>query len=169
MTAAKVAILVRRAAIADFTAVSRLRNQLQTASRARRPDIYRPLYLGSTEALFQSELAEPDALILVAELAGEVAGFAATYFADGTGGAIGFPRRFASIGSLVVGPQFQNQGAGRALLAAIEKAAHHDGVEVLTLNVDATNDQARAFYDRTGFGVEMEHWQKHLRRVRRIE
>jgi ribosomal protein S18 acetylase RimI-like enzyme len=167
------ALNVRSAGSADYVAVSRLRNLLQAEGRARRPDIYRARFLEDTAALFQSVLADPSETILVAESGADggtgVVGYVWFYIGDGTGSAVSFPRRFAVIHHLTVDPAYLRRGIGRALMAAAEAAAIADGVEVLTLNVDATNHDARAFYDRVGVGAAAEFRTKLLRQVRRFD
>lgn len=160
---------VRRATMSDFAGVVRLRDQLARQSRARRPDIYRPMMLGQTEALFNAQLGVPGETIYVAEIAGAVIGYAWVATGEGTGNDGMFPRRFAYVYQLIVDASTHNRGAGRALLASIEADALADGVEVLQLNVDATNVDAKAFYDRVGWGSVSEMRQKLLRDVRRIE
>ena len=162
-------VTIRRAAVADLPAVTRLRQHLSTAGRARRPDIYRPYLLGQTEALFLAQLNDPGDCFYVAEIGCAVIGYAWTNTGDGTGTDGTFPRRYTYVYQLVVDPAAQQHGAGRALLAAIEADATADGVEELQLNVDATNEEARAFYDRVGWATVSEMRQKLLREVRRIE
>ena len=169
MAAPTTRISLRQAIAADFAAVLRLRNQLVKESRVRRPDSFRPLVLGATEALFRSELSDPDGLTLIAECNGTAAGYAYVFTADHPGGDMNFPRRVTTIWELVVDPSHQRRGVGRALLRAIEAHATRDGAEVITLNVDATNNGARAFYEREGLIAKQEHRQKLLRHVRRIE
>lgn len=165
----QIIVTIRRAVVADLPAVTRLRQHLSTAGRSRRPDIYRPTPLGQTEALFLTQLTYPGDAIYVAEADCVVIGYAWTNTGDGTGNDGMFPRRYTYVYQLVVDPAAQQQGAGRALLAAIEADATADGVEVLQLNVDATNEEARVFYDRVGWATVSEMRQKLLREVRRIE
>jgi ribosomal protein S18 acetylase RimI-like enzyme len=59
-----------------------------------------------------------------------------------------------NIASLVVNPQFQRQGIGRLLMAAV--LAEHDGME-LTVQTGAENLPALALYAQSGF-VEVRRW-----------
>jgi len=48
----------------------------------------------------------------------------------------------------------EGRGVGKALMATVEAWATGRGYRLLTLNVFAGNDRARAFYKRNGFAVD---------------
>lgn len=55
------------------------------------------------------------------------------------------------IANLYVRPDARNRGVGGELLAAAEAALAAEGVETVTLDVLADNDDARRFYGRQGY------------------
>ncbi|MEJ7812676.1 MAG: GNAT family N-acetyltransferase [Gemmatimonadaceae bacterium] len=59
--------------------------------------------------------------------------------------------RHGHLAILAVAESGEGQGAGRALLAAVERWAAVLGYRFLTLNVFATNARARAVYERAGY------------------
>jgi ribosomal protein S18 acetylase RimI-like enzyme len=93
--------------------------------------------------------ADPDCLVLVAEIDGIVAGFVSaerrTHWA-------GDPELY--VGELVVSPSHEGQGVGRALVSAVTDHAKQHGLATITLDTGAANSNARAFYDRLGFTEE---------------
>ena len=162
-------ITVRRATLSDFAAVTRLRNQLIAGGRARRPDFFRPAVLGTTEALFQALLSEPEVAIHAAEIDGTVVGCAIVWTGTQGGHDWGFPQRVAFIRELVVDRDYHRRGVARALVAAVEAKAHHDVVEEVALFVDETNVEAQAFYERVGLTSQSQYRHKLIRSVRRME
>lgn len=99
-----------------------------------------------------------DQALLVAELAGRRAGFlhAVTRLDF-------FEQRPAGhVSTIVVAPDAERRGVGRALLAGAEAWARSRGYPTLGLSVFERNDRARAAYERAGFGVETLRYVKRL-------
>lgn len=86
-------------------------------------------------------LATPGAFALVAVEAGEPIGLAIARAAAGE----------AEILTLGVLPEARRRGAGRALVAAVEREAQTRGAEALFLEVAEDNLAARALYLERGF------------------
>ena len=80
--------------------------------------------------------------VLIAEHEGEPAGLAV---ADKQGTRVGY------LGSLYVRPAARGNGLGRDLVREVVERLRAEGVEVLELDVLATNETARAIYERWGF------------------
>jgi GNAT superfamily N-acetyltransferase len=57
----------------------------------------------------------------------------------------------ALLDELYVAPELRGRGIGSALLASAELAARHGGAEVLEINVDGGDTDARRFYERHGY------------------
>jgi GNAT superfamily N-acetyltransferase len=92
-------------------------------------------------------LSEPDAEAFVAMLDGALAGVIAVH--PGADSFTGHPRAHVEV--LVVAPEAEGRGVGRALLARVERwARDHDCREVV-LDVFAGNEAATAFYERCGY------------------
>ncbi|MFC7621405.1 GNAT family N-acetyltransferase [Microlunatus sp. GCM10028923] len=92
--------------------------------------------------------AEPSAAaaVFVAERSGRILGFAGvaerTHFSGELDG---------YLGELVVAPDAERQGVGRALVTAAEGWAGARGLRRLTLDTGAANQGARAFYRSLGY------------------
>jgi ribosomal protein S18 acetylase RimI-like enzyme len=82
-------------------------------------------------------------LVLVAEEGGEIVGAA---FGDLAG-----PDRPAHLNFVYVDPPARRSGIGRELVRAFVAAASAAGAEHVTLDVDTSNEVARAVWQRLGF------------------
>lgn len=72
--------------------------------------------------------------------------------------------RHGHLGILAVATEAEGKGAGRALIAAVERWAADRGHRFLTLNVFAGNERARSVYERAGFAPDTIRYAKELRR-----
>jgi ribosomal protein S18 acetylase RimI-like enzyme len=88
--------------------------------------------------------------VLVAEVAGAVAG----YVALGPALPLESSRHVVEIKGLAVDPAHRGRGIGRLLVEAAAQAAAARGARKLTLGVLETNTVARALYESCGFVVE---------------
>ncbi|MHB1931247.1 MAG: GNAT family N-acetyltransferase [Acidimicrobiales bacterium] len=57
----------------------------------------------------------------------------------------------ALLDELYVAPELRGRGLGSALLAAAETVVRQRGVELLEINVDGEDTDARRFYERHGY------------------
>ena len=95
--------------------------------------------------------AKCDGIVLVAELDGDVAGFA-TILAKVESGEIEDGNiEYGLISDLIVAREFRERGIGRKLLNAAESYAKTHGVKWLRIGVLAENYAAERLYDSSGF------------------
>jgi len=73
-----------------------------------------------------------------------------------------FGRTHAHIEILAVSSAAEGRGAGRTLVEAAEGWARSEGLDLITLNVFANNQRARALYQRLGYIPETLHYVKPL-------
>jgi GNAT superfamily N-acetyltransferase len=89
----------------------------------------------------------PTALVLLAFDAGRPVGVAVCFFGLSTF----LARPLLNVHDLAIVPEYRGKGVGYALLEAAEAAARQRGCCKLTLEVQETNQRARALYARFGF------------------
>ena len=144
-------VTVRPATVADAPAMGRLHVRAwQAAYRGQMPDDYLDgLRAADRAAHWESTLRREDlrGVLLVAERAGEVIGFAA----------VGPSRDPEGAGELYVinlDPDHWGTGAGRALLEAAQTELARPGFDEWVLWVLSGNARARRFYEVAGWAAD---------------
>lgn len=132
---------VRPARPEEAGAVAALFNAINSLDRPAPP-------VTMTAALVRRDLLgeDPRAVLLVAELDGEVVGFV-------TGNPLYDSGRAAEamfLNDLYVRPEARRRGAGRALVAGLAAVAERRGARCLWWGVDLGDDEALAFYAALG-------------------
>jgi GNAT superfamily N-acetyltransferase len=145
--------LTRSARLEDVSALVRLRMVNAEHHVGLGPSVHRRPKEDAVRGYFESRLRDgPDDLLLLAEVAGEVAGMAEVVLRPAPPEhQILIPRRTAEVHTVVLG-RYRGQGVGRALLNAAEQTAGDHGVEFLLAVVFAPNEEAVGFYSSAGFG-----------------
>jgi GNAT superfamily N-acetyltransferase len=95
------------------------------------------------------ELADPNGRFLIAEAAGQAAGFAYVHQGPGPEGVGG--QRPMEIGRIYARRAWIGQGVGARLMRACLEAAAEAGCDVIWLGVWERNPRAIAFYHKWGF------------------
>jgi ribosomal protein S18 acetylase RimI-like enzyme len=99
------------------------------------------------------QLAEPDAVLLVAEQDGHVIGYAYGAIEGYDYMALRGPA--AVIHDLIVDPEYRGRGAGQALLSALLAALTARQAPRVVLSTAARNESAQRFFERAGFRPTM--------------
>ena len=134
-------ITMRAAAEHDLPDVLRLYGQ---------PDFDngKTLPLDDARKLFARFARYPDYTLYVAEQAGRVVGSFALLIMDNIGH-LGTPS--AIVEDVVVAPQMQSAGIGRAMMEFAQKQSAQKGCYKLVLSSNARRERAHAFYESLGF------------------
>ena len=134
-------IHVREATSADWQAVASLLAELG------RPDV-RGLEAEARHAeRFESYLARPDTVALLAEMGGEVVGFVDLEFRQ----RLNFDAPQAWIPDLIVAERARGRGAGTALLVCAQELSRARGCWGMTLESATWRTDAHRFYQREGW------------------
>jgi ribosomal protein S18 acetylase RimI-like enzyme len=112
-------------------------------------------------AAYEADLADSkarahEAVILVAELAGDLVG-AVAYFPPGDRESRWFPNDFGYLRVLAVLPGNRSQGVGRRLTAACIERARDDGARAIGLMTTELMQVAKEMYERMGFVQQAEY------------
>jgi ribosomal protein S18 acetylase RimI-like enzyme len=101
------------------------------------------------------ELSDPKSLFLIAEIDGELAGYAKLIFESTEPDIVAeWPVELARLYSH---QKFLGQGVGQELLDACTKRAMETGRDVMWLGVWEYNPRAQRFYEKNGFTVIGDH------------
>jgi shikimate dehydrogenase len=146
------AVRVRRAAEQDIADLTHLHDLLQACHAERLPDFFKPASAPtlSPETLL-ALLADPVALIWVAEVDGVVAGYLYADTAPALETTTTYRLDRLWIHQLVVAAEYQGRGAGAALVAAARSHAHARAIGTVALSVWAFNERALRFFASQGF------------------
>ena len=166
---AAASVHVRPAHHSDFGAVSPIVDDFMAQHHRWQPSRFRPTLIGFTPAVFQSWIAHPDELNLVAAIDSGVVGYTRASRFAGSSNEFILPRRGVHVGLLMVAPNARRNGAGRALFQSVENWANASGAEFIGLDMSPQNATARAFYAALGYDLVNEYRAKTLRQVRRFE
>jgi GNAT superfamily N-acetyltransferase len=139
---------VRRAAEADLPAVLEMSAELSRLQEDWRVFAPRPGLGDELARSFQAALEDPDAILVVAEGDGRLAGMAS--------GHVHRPSLFSTVravelASVYVRPEHRRHGLARALTAAVARFAQDRGVERVKLKIFAQNEEGLAAWEALGF------------------
>ncbi len=145
---------IREAVREDMDQLDKLYSQVDELHRQAYPGRFRkPEIAGRPEAYYLERIQAQDALLLVAELDGQVIGFAEGYLRSAPDIPVLQQRSWLMIDSVAVDQNHRGHGAGKALFDGLEARANKRGITEIELNVYAFNQKAIGFYEKLGFEV----------------
>ena len=145
-------VIVRRATPGDLPAVMEMFDELADLQEDWRVFTPRAGLRAEMRRRYDADLADPDAVLVVAERAGEIVGMAA--------GHVLRPSSFSDelaveLGSVFVCPDQRERGVAGALAAEVARFARERGVQLVTLKTFARNEEALAAWRKLGFEPRM--------------
>lgn len=157
------AFLVRRAVLDDAEEICAVLSECDDLHIAALPAVFRqPDPPIRTPEAVSEALADPQAVLMVAEQDGHITGAALAYLRE-VHGPLLVPRRYAIVDVLSVSAPYRRSGMGRALMEAVHTWARQQGAEEVLLNVWAFNKEAIAFYRRLGYRTILRRMARRLR------
>jgi diamine N-acetyltransferase len=98
---------------------------------------------------------------LIAEVESSPAGYIYAEIIDRPETSFNYAYQMIYIHHVSVRPTLRRQGVGRALLAAVKAEASKRDIRMISLDVWTFNDEARAFFSRSGFTARSERlWKR---------
>ena len=143
-------MILRFAQEQDIPSLSRLLRQVLEVHHSGRPDIFRPDTKKYTDDELKNLLADSLSPIFVAEVDGQVLGYAFCQLQETRGSLLLQDRKSLYIDDLCVEENCRGQGVGKALLDHVTLFAREQSCNSITLNVWALNETALRFYQRNG-------------------
>lgn len=101
---------------------------------------------------YERWLSGDDAVLVVAKREGRTIGYAIVTVGDGPA-TWDLGDRVLEIETLAVLPEERGAGVGQALMEEAERIALERGADAMAVGLVHTNDGARRFYEREGFGA----------------
>ena len=121
---------------------------------------YRPDYRNAFCDSARKILNDANAVIFVAEEAGEIVGLLAGRISDN--GPIILPEKIGYISIIVVLSRYRRKGIAKRLWEKLNEWFLSKGIEEVQLYVVPDNDEARGFWQDCGFSLALERWKKHI-------
>ena len=146
--------IIRQATEADYEQLCDLFAELDTFHRVARPDLFRkPEGPPRDRSHVARLIASPASAILVAAQpdARILHGFATLIGHERPATPVRPARRIVEIDNLCVRVDARRQGIGSALVEDADRWAQRKGYDGIELSVHAFNDDARKFYEASGF------------------
>lgn len=141
---------IRFAETRDIPGMIELLKQVGQVHHEIRPDLFRAGAQKYDEAALKGLLADPSRPILIADLDGEVAGYAFCILQETKNDPVLCDRKVLYIDDLCVDENIRGKGIATALYARVLEYARELGCHSVTLNVWCGNDGAMAFYEKCG-------------------
>ncbi len=141
---------VRFAREEDLPQVNVLRKQVNDVHVAGKPDVFKPGFPDELRDYLYVVWQDPQKKIVVAELNGQVVGFAVLNHIVRPENPFMFERNFLDIDEFGVDESCRRQGVASAMLSFIRDYARKEGFRRLELNMWEFNQGALAFYESAG-------------------
>lgn len=120
----------------------------ETPFLSRTPEDWDNMTVEKEAAFLQSTAENPDRLMIVCEVDGELAGNCDIAFSTLT------KSRHISVIGIALKKKFWNLGIGTAMFARMEREARsRDSVQIMELTFIEGNSRARALYEKMGFAI----------------
>jgi ribosomal protein S18 acetylase RimI-like enzyme len=150
-------IEVRHAAEADADTICKLNAIVQAKHVKAVPWLFKE---GAwTPDAVRAVLLRPETLMFIADVETETAGYVYAEARQFPETALTHAYAAAHVHHISVDDRFRRAGVARALMAAVDRAARERGIERLTADVWAFNDEAIGFFRNGGLSVYMlRHW-----------
>ena len=141
---------VRKAVLEDCHRILPLQEQISKLHFEGRPDLFRDDVRTYTEETFREWLDSPTHVLLIAEVDGEVAGYAFSWVIQYRDHPTYKDFDSFYIDDICVLEKFRRKGIGRALIARCVEKAKRLGCKNVDLGVWSFNKNAIAFYESCG-------------------
>lgn len=141
---------IRRAETGDTQGILKLLSEVNDVHAKLRPDIFIPGLRKYTEEELEEILTDEERPIFVAELEGEIAGYAFCVRTESTGSNNTKPLRELYLDDLCVEEKYRGRKIADRLFEAVKEEAERTDCGFVTLNVWSGNRSAERFYQRMG-------------------
>ena len=146
-------VQVRLAREDELEQVNRLRRQVNDLHVAGKPEVFKPGFGEELQSFIHCIWNDPEQDIAVAEIDGEICGFAVLHHICKPENPFMYERDFLDIDEFCVDEAHRRQGIASALVSFAKAYAREKGLRRIELNMWEFNRQALAFYEAAGFST----------------
>lgn len=146
-------VTARLARESELERINELRGQVFSLHAAGKPDVFKPEFPPEVAEYIHVIWNDPEQEIVVAEMDGQVCGFAVLHHFSKPETPFMLERDFLDIDEFCVDEACRRQGAATAMIAFIREFARERGFHRLELNMWEFNREALAFYEAAGFAT----------------
>lgn len=143
-------MVIRFAENRDIPGMIDLLQQVGEVHHQIRPDLFRSGAQKYNVADLEALLADPNRPIFIADLDGQVAGYAFCILQETRDNPVLCDRKVLYIDDICVDEQKRGHGIATALYSRVVEFARELGCHSVTLNVWCGNDSAMKFYEKCG-------------------
>ena len=147
--------VIRKAIKEDFEAIEKLYTELEEDAVLYQPEHFVFSKPGQRSHQLEEILKSENQIMLVAEEAGLVIGFAHVIFAHAKEVSCLKPRCNIYLQDLVVTKKLRSHGTGTLLLNAAKEYGKEKGADFFRTQVFPQNKDGLRFYERNGFSLKM--------------
>ncbi len=157
------ALNVRTATEADLDQICAVADEVAALHHSHVPEIFAAPDTMRDREFWWSWITQTQSTIHVATDQETVVGFITAKVTQGTVATVLKPRIFCRIGTIVVASSARRQGVGTALMRSIEEWAIGQSAVETRLEVFDFNQEALAFYEELGYGVQSHIMRRRLK------
>ena len=140
-------MLIREAALDELPRIAKLKDQIHEAHVKGRPDLFVSNH--DLQAFFQNT-ADKNCRLLLAEVDGEVVGYALLQYVSRPANPYMNARKFVHVHEFCVDENHQRMGIGKRLMEELKTLARRNGYPRIELDVWSFNEGAMQFYEAAG-------------------
>ena len=155
-------ITLRRATMDDYHGMCILLDETDAFHARALPHIFRHVKKARSREFVESVLIDEDAIVVVAELEGQLIGLVHAAIRGTPDIPAIIPRRYAHVGDVIVTEKSRHSSVGRLLVREVEAWARRKGLISVELNVCDFNKDALAFYEELGYHAASHNMSKEL-------
>src|SRR3989344_4106288 len=145
-------ITLREANHKDYEQIERIYFDGDTLHFSNITDIFQtPRHPARTKEAINEILSDSKAVMYIAESNDKILGIIHAFITEQKETPPMRQRTLVKIESILVSPEFQNQGIGQELMTKVEEWAEKKGIKEIELGVFGFNENAISFYEKTGY------------------
>jgi len=151
------AVKIRGLEQSDMDSLAPLVDEFVSANRTL---TYRPDYRNAFRDSARKVLTDTNAVIFVADQAGEIVGLITGRISDN--GSIILPEKIGYISIIVVLSRYRRKGIAKRLWERLNEWFLSKGIEEVQLYALPDNEEAKGFWQDRGFDVVLQRWRKRI-------